>query len=102
VENILFAARIDNHSYVINKEKINLSDELKGLSEKAASGFARHHKLVTEISEDIFTSFDRMGFHSVFINLLENAVKYSKPGTEVKVTLKKINGIIQLSVSDRG
>ncbi len=102
VENILFAARIDNHSYVLNKEKGNLSDEVNGLCEKAAVGFARHHKLKTDISENIFTAFDRMGFHSVFVNLLENAVKYSTTGTEVNVTLKKNNDAILLSVADRG
>jgi two-component system phosphate regulon sensor histidine kinase PhoR len=102
VENILFAARIDNHTYVLHKEKGNLSDEVKGLSEKAAAGFARHHKLVTDISGDVITSFDRMGFHSIFINLLENAVKYSPAGTAIKVELKKNNDAARLSISDRG
>jgi K+-sensing histidine kinase KdpD len=102
VENILFAARIDNHSYVINKEKGNLSDEVKGLSEKAAVGFARHHQLVMDISINTITSFDKMGFHSVFINLLENAVKYSPTGTEIKVSMKKNNDSVLLSVADHG
>src|ERR1041385_1669459 len=44
VENILVAARLDNHSYAHHPEKINLSDEVKGLTEKAAAGFARHHQ----------------------------------------------------------
>ena len=102
VENILFAARIDNHTYNLNKEKANLSDEVKGLSEKASSGFARHHKLIADISNDITISFDKMGFHSVFINLLENAAKYSPTGTEIKVSLKKNNEFILLSVADHG
>ena len=102
VENILVAARLDNHSYAHHPEKINLSDEVKGLTEKAAAGFARHHQLKTEIAEDIFASFDRIGFHSIFLNLLENAVKYSKPGTEIKISLAKKNGEAILAVADRG
>ena len=102
VENILVAARLDNHSYAHHPEKINLSDEVKGLSEKAASGFARHHTVKTEIAENIFASFDRIGFHSMFLNLLENAVKYSKPGTEIKIALERKGGAVILSVADRG
>jgi two-component system phosphate regulon sensor histidine kinase PhoR len=102
VENILVAARLDNHSYAHHPEKINLSDEVKGLTEKAAVGYARHHHIKTEIEEDIFASFDRIGFHSVFTNLVENAVKYSKAGTEIKISLVKNNGAILLSVADQG
>lgn len=102
VENILVAARIDNHSYSLNIEKTNISDVVKGLSEKASFGFARHHQIKTEITEGIFTSFDKIGFHSIFINLLENAAKYSKAGTEIKIELRKTNDTILLTVSDRG
>ena len=102
VENILFAARIDNHTFILHKEKANLSDEVKGLSEKAGAGFVRHHKLVTEISDQIIISFDKIGFHSIFMNLLENAAKYSSPGTEIKVTLKKNAELVLLSIADQG
>jgi two-component system phosphate regulon sensor histidine kinase PhoR len=102
VENILVAARIDNHLYSLNLEKGNLSDEIKGLTEKAISGFARNHKIKTEITENIFVPFDRIGLHSIFINLLENAVKYSKAGTEIKISLHKKNDSVILSVADNG
>ncbi len=102
VENILVASRIDNHSYSFNSENGNLSDEVSALTEKAAHGFARHHKIEKEIAENINVSFDKIGFHSVFINLLENAVKYSKQGSVVRVILKKENGVINLSVIDQG
>lgn len=102
VENILFATRIDNHTYVLHREKANLSDEVKGLSEKASVGFARHHQMNTDISNDVQVSFDKMGLHSIVVNLLENAVKYSPAGTEIKVALKKNPEAIVLSVSDRG
>ena len=102
VENVLLAARIDNHLYTLNFERGNLSDEVKALSEKAAIGFARHHQLKTEIAETVFVSFDKIGFHSIFINLLENAVKYSKPGTEIKISLQNKNDQIALSIADRG
>jgi signal transduction histidine kinase len=102
VENILVAARLDNHSYAHHPEKINLSDEVKGLAEKAAVGYARHHVIQTEVAENIFAFCDRIGFHSMFINILENAAKYSKAGTTIKVTLSKKNDVVLLAVADQG
>ncbi|MDQ3110308.1 MAG: HAMP domain-containing histidine kinase [Bacteroidota bacterium] len=102
VENILVAARLDNHSYAHHPEKINLSDEVKGLSEKASVGYARHHVVKTDIADNIFASCDRIGFHSMFINIMENAVKYSKAGSEIKISLVKRNDAAFLTVADQG
>lgn len=102
VENILVAARLDNHTYSHHPEKINLSDEVKDLTEKIASGLARHHVIKMDIAENVFASFDRIGFHSMFLNIVENAVKYSKAGTEIKISLAKKNDSVVLSVADRG
>ncbi|MEO5641993.1 MAG: HAMP domain-containing sensor histidine kinase [Bacteroidia bacterium] len=102
VENILVAARLDNHSYSHHPEKINLSEELKALTEKISSGSARHHEVKVFIEPDIYASFDRIGFHSMFLNIVENAVKYSKPGTEIKISLTKKNDSTVLAVADRG
>jgi signal transduction histidine kinase len=102
VENILVAARLDNHTYSHHPEKINISDEIKGLAEKAGAGLARHHVIKTGVAENVFASCDRIGFHSMFLNLVENAVKYSKPGTEIKISLVKKNDHTLLAVADRG
>ncbi len=102
VENILVAARLDNHTYSHHPEKINLSEEIKSLAEKAASGLARHHKIKTALEENVFAACDRIGFHSMFLNILENAVKYSKQGTEIKISLAKKNDATLLSVADQG
>ena len=102
VENILVAARIDNHSYSLSKENANLSEVVKGLTEKASAGFARNHQIKCKITENIYSSFDKIGFHSIFINLLENAVKYSKLGTEIKISLSTIHKAIVISIADQG
>jgi signal transduction histidine kinase len=102
VENILVAARLDNHTYSHHPEKINITDEIKGLAEKVGAGLARHHTIKTELAENVFASCDRIGFHSMFLNLVENAVKYSKPGSEIKISLTKKNDHTVLAVADRG
>lgn len=102
VENILVAARIDNHNYAIHAEKGNLSSFVEELSKKIKPLVSRAHQLTTNISEDVQISFDRNGFHSIFMNLVENAVKYSPAETAINIRLERKNQEILFSVSDTG
>jgi two-component system phosphate regulon sensor histidine kinase PhoR len=38
----------------------------------------------------------------VLLNLLSNALKYSTPGTEVRITARAVDGAVAISVSDHG
>ncbi|MHB8469513.1 MAG: GAF domain-containing sensor histidine kinase, partial [Gaiellaceae bacterium] len=45
---------------------------------------------------------DRERLRQVLANLIDNAVKYSPEGDEVKVTARRQNGFVQIAVSDNG
>lgn len=45
---------------------------------------------------------DKFALTSMVTNLIENAVKYSPPCSEVDVNLIRKNGLIQFSVADKG
>lgn len=47
-------------------------------------------------------SADPNRLERIFTNLLSNALKYSSPDTEVSVTAEKQDGMVRVSVSDRG
>lgn len=102
VENILVAARIDNHSYIVHPEKNNLSSFVTELSERVKPLVLRSHLLETAISDSLQVKFDKNGFHSIFMNLVENAVKYSPASTTVSISLVKKNNEIIFSVADSG
>lgn len=56
-----------------------------------------------EFSEaDIMIQADWSLLKQALTNVLENAVKYSNPGGEVKLTVKKLDGDLELVVSDTG
>jgi signal transduction histidine kinase len=101
VENILVAARIDNHSINIHLKRGDLSALLNELCEKVKPSLSKH-TLATAISANIQASYDAIGVHSIFSNLVENAAKYSPPATEILVSLQEKNNAVYFSVSDRG
>jgi two-component system, OmpR family, sensor histidine kinase SenX3 len=55
----------------------------------------------TEV-DDLVVRGDRRQLVSAVGNLVENAVKYSDPGTSVQVRARRVDGWIEISVADQG
>ena len=102
VENILFAAKIDNGVYKLHKEKVNISELITETISQTLDSFKYKQKMVLDIEPSIFMDIDRSSFPSVFLNLFENAVKYSTENSTITIRLKKQDHKLILSVTDDG
>jgi two-component system, OmpR family, phosphate regulon sensor histidine kinase PhoR len=101
VDNILFAAKIEKDTHGFANEELNLSD----LTIAAAEKFTTNNKqiiLKTTVQDNLYYHIDQMGFISVIINLIENAIKYSEPQTEIHLSLVDVDRHVVLTVSDQG
>jgi signal transduction histidine kinase len=56
----------------------------------------------SDVSDDVTVKLDSEAFQQMFVNLLDNAVKYGPEGEEVGVSLSSSNGQVSLSIEDRG
>lgn len=102
VENILLAARIDNSSFQIHKERINLSLYLSENMNQMIRLFNYHQKIILNIDNEIYFDIDRTTFPSIILNLFENAVKYSPHDSTITLTLKRNKENIILQIADTG
>ncbi|MBS1683779.1 MAG: HAMP domain-containing histidine kinase [Bacteroidetes bacterium] len=101
VDNILFAAKIERDTHGFANEEVNLSD----IVELVAAKFRENKNRVSiraDVEEGIYYHTDQIGFTSVIINLIENAIKYSRPDTNVVVALRQADKSILLEVKDEG
>ena len=101
VDNILFAAKIERDEPGFSNDEINVSD----ITQMAVERFAQNKKairLLEQITPDVYIHADPIGFTSVVMNLIENAIKYSEPKTDVRVTLTDNGQQILLLVADSG
>lgn len=101
VDNILFAAKIEREEPGLAKDEINVSEIVRSVSER----FSHNKKAITvthNVDSDIYLHGDVLGFTSVVINLIENAIKYSPEDTTVQVVLKENGHDVLLSVADEG
>jgi signal transduction histidine kinase len=101
VDNILFAAKIERDEPGFANDEINISEAVM----QSIDRFSQNKKSIAvkgQIAPSVYLQADAIGFTSVINNLVENAIKYSEPNTEVDVNLSADEQNVYLSVSDHG
>ena len=101
VDNILLAAKIEREEPGLSNDEINVSEIVRSVADR----FSHNKKSISiqeEIKNDIYLNADALGFTSVIINLIENAIKYSAEETAVRVALHEDEENIYLTIADNG
>ncbi len=104
VSDLLILSRMQNPDFQLDIEVINLiavaQDAMRGLrilmKEKDLTGEVTYNDEMSLIDGD----YDRI--RQVFVVLMQNAIKYCDPGTEILVNICKENDEIYATVNDHG
>ncbi|HVM31646.1 MAG TPA: ATP-binding protein, partial [bacterium] len=88
---------------------LNLKRETQPLEEVVGSALARmqkkliHHPVKARLPEDLpMLPLDSLLMEQVFINLLDNAAKYTPPGSPIEILAKVQSDRLRVEVADRG
>jgi two-component system phosphate regulon sensor histidine kinase PhoR len=102
VENMLIATKIESQSYTFPKEQFNFSQLVNAVSDRLQLNTCNSQVIKSSIEPLIFLNGDKFAITSVLTNLIENAIKYSPPCAEIKVSLKQKGDQISFIVADSG
>ncbi len=104
VENMLLASKIENSSYSFPKAKFSLSVLVDSIVNRLQITKCDGNQQIinAEIEPKIEITGDKFALTSVVTNLIENAIKYSKPCEAVEVKLFAKEGRIHFQVADHG
>lgn len=102
VENVLLATKLENRSFNLPKEDINLSVLLDDVVDRMQKNSCKTEIIKTDVQEGLMLHADKFAITNVVTNLLENAIKYSPPCATVQVDLFEKDDNIIFSVADRG
>lgn len=104
VENMLLAAKIENSSYTFPKAKFSLSVLVDSVVNRLQITKCDGNQQIinAEIEPKIEITGDKFALTSVVTNLIENAIKYSKPCEAVEVKLFLKDERIHFQVADHG
>ena len=100
VENLLSITRLEDNRMQFNMS-VQLMDEVISEALQHISINATEHIVTTEYKDELLLAvMDARLIIQVVINLVDNAVKYTPTGSEIRISAEKTNGFVKVSVSD--
>ena len=102
VSNLLDMARIESGEVKLNLQWQPL-EEVVGSALNAARAMLKQHSVEVNIPRDLpLVRFDALLIERVLVNLLENASKYTPPGSKITLAAQTVGDSLSVSVSDDG
>jgi two-component system sensor histidine kinase KdpD len=102
VSNLLDLSRIQAESLVPQRGWYDLSalvDDVLGRLHSVTSS----HRVTVSVEDELPPLFlDYVEIDAVLSNLIENAVKYTPPGSEIAIWATRENDVVRVEVADRG
>jgi heavy metal sensor kinase len=100
---LLFLARSDAGKEQLNFEDVELKELITGLSANIeALAQDKGIKFTVDAKEDLTVSGDKVKLRQLFINILENAVRYTPADGNISVSLVEKDSNAVVSISDTG
>ena len=102
VENLLDMSRVEAGMLAANREWHLIEDLVEGAIRRLELSF-ENRSLGVDLGEDRTPVYvDSMEIQQVLINLLDNALKYSPPGSPISIVGRRSPGQVKVKVSNEG
>jgi PAS domain S-box-containing protein len=104
INDLLKTAQIDSRQYMLNKEDAVIADILsESMADLKSALQIKDQKILFNGKQNrTKIKVDSRELKLAFVNLLENAIKYSYPGGTITVQLQKNTKSLQIEISDQG
>ena len=104
VNDLLLASQLDAGSLAVNIERCDAAELVRGVIEAARTHVPERVTVELEEPEEPLAPVAADGgqLRQVLANLIDNAVKYSPDGGDVRIRLEPAAGFLRFAVADRG
>lgn len=102
VENLLELARSQSDRMILHLEPIDVVKIAREVARELQRKSAAHRLIVTPASEKAIALADPVKVERILCNLIENAIKYSPNGGDVRISAQRQDNQVIVEVSDQG
>lgn len=100
---LLFLARLDEGQLQLQGSTENISDLLEAIVEQLQSAAGgKGIRIITDIPPDLFIYADTDHLIRLFLNLLDNAIKYTPSKGQITITAKREADEVLVTIADTG
>jgi two-component system sensor histidine kinase KdpD len=102
IANLLDMTRLESGAIRPRSELVDLA-EVAGSALARAAKVLAGHKIAVDIAPDLpLLSLDPILFEQVLFNLLDNAAKYTQPGSEIRLGARREDHAVRIEITDEG
>ena len=101
IENILNATKAENKLFQLQKEELDLSALTQNLVSRYQSRFSAS-LLELQMPAKLMGAFDPHMLETIFVNLLENAIKYGGTQQQIAIIIEKLDRFVTIKIADQG
>ncbi len=103
VESLMILIKSESGRLAFQFDNVALDAMLRGLAEDARVLASRRKiKVLIGPMEPATVRGEATRLHQLFLNLIDNAIKYSEPHSTVTLSLQRIEGNVEVSIRDTG
>ncbi len=102
VENLLSVTRMEEGRMALHLKPELLSEVVGGAMQRLEKYGSTHHLRVEQEDDLLMARIDARLILQVLTNLVDNAVKYTPPGSEIAVRTLRRDGMVVVEVADTG
>ena len=102
VDNLLFLVRSDNNTISYEMESFDLSELMRDVLKSSLLVDNNKHNICEDIQDGIFITGDRARLKQAVRIFIENAIKYTPPMGDIKLSLKEEGDAVMVTIADNG
>ncbi|WP_428910166.1 sensor histidine kinase [Niallia sp. Krafla_26] len=103
IKELFELAKMDQNTFIIEKEIINLNGFFTKMDQKFSPIFHENEMVfIVNCEPHLILKADSLKLQQIFMNLLDNALKYSKSGSTIELTAWKQKKRIHITIKDSG
>ncbi|MBT9176832.1 MAG: Sensor histidine kinase ResE [Firmicutes bacterium] len=99
---LLLLSRLENEREQLIKSDFPVSELIVEVIEDLRGLWGNKEQRLAHVAGPTFIHADRAKLKQVFINLLDNAIKFSPPGSSVTVEVQELAAGVRVAVKDQG
>jgi len=100
--NVLYLSKIENQAILTEQQNYNLSEQIRLVIALLDHKFSEKQLGIIFDSQEYFINGNQEMLKQVWINLLDNAIKFSPNGGKIEVAISQDNEKTYISVSNEG
>lgn len=100
--NVLYLSKIEKQTILSGRTSFNLCEQIRLVVALLDKKLEQKNLILEMDSDEIFYTGNPAMLRQVWINLLDNAIKFSPKGGRIKITVRETTEGIQTAITDKG